>query len=116
MHRYIERVRRDERDVGETLSEPPHQIRIPVGTKRHVDPHVERLTPQLVLQVPAHTVQHLELISGRWDRVPRSEALGMCNDLSIVRRDAGIISPFEQPLHAADEIRIDVLLLRKGYV
>src|SRR4029079_11409010 len=54
----------DERHVRRALTEPPHEIRIPLLAERHVDADAIAFLHQRILQVPADAVEALEFETG----------------------------------------------------
>src|SRR5439155_540132 len=100
-------------DVRRALGEPPHEIGVPVAPKRDVDPHVVALAAQAQLEVAAHAVQHLELEALGRDAGPAGEGFRVRDDPGVMRGDSGIVPALEQPLHAADVVRVHVALVRK---
>src|SRR5262249_47682415 len=59
--RFAYHVSRDEGHVRRTFGEAPHEIRVPLRTEGHVDPHSIAIVHQLLLEVAPHAVQHLKL-------------------------------------------------------
>src|SRR5450759_5700368 len=110
----LEQVSGEKRDVRGALSETPHEIRIPPRSKWNVHPHAVAFTDQLVLEVAAHSVEHLELVALGRDVVGQGEPLRLIDDGFVVGGDAGVVPPQHQLVHAANVGRIDVLLVRTG--
>src|ERR1700694_476246 len=59
----LEDIPGEECDVCGTLRETAHQIWIPLGSERDINPHAVSLTNELVLQIAPHAIQHLEFES-----------------------------------------------------
>src|SRR5579875_2350680 len=58
-----QRVAHHEYQIGGAFGHTAHQVGIPLRAIRNVDAHVVALLPQLPLQNPANTVEHLEFES-----------------------------------------------------
>ena len=58
----LENILQDEPDIGRTLGQPPHEIRIPVLAIRHIHAHSVAFLYELLLQVAADAKKHLKLI------------------------------------------------------
>src|ERR1041385_4069970 len=54
-------VLQHEPDIRRSLSQPAHEVRIPVFPVRDIDSHVESVAGQLPLQITPDTVKHLKL-------------------------------------------------------
>src|SRR5687768_13896653 len=87
-HHLAEDVARDEGDVRRPLGQPAHEVRIPLRAERDVDTHPVAVAHEALLQVPAHAVQHLELVSVGPDRPLLGEPLRLDDEPLVVRREA----------------------------
>src|SRR5215217_3836012 len=58
----LREILQDKPDVRRAFGQPAHEVRIPVFSVRHIDPHVEAVACQLMLKVASHAIQHLKLI------------------------------------------------------
>src|SRR2546426_10627233 len=88
------------------IRRPPRSTLFPYTTLFRSD--VVALPLERELEVASDAVQHLELKPrGRHALVAR-ERLGMLEDPHVVRGDSGVVAPEQQPLHAAQVVRVHV--------
>src|SRR6185312_7928950 len=112
-HHLLDDVAGHERDIGGTLCEAAHEVRIPLCTERNIAPHPPALADDLLLQVAANPVQHLEFEAIGLDVVLACELLHLLDYDFVVRGDAGIGTVQDETLHARDVIRVHVALFGK---
>src|SRR5512138_559495 len=74
-------VARDEGDVRGPLGEAAHEVRIPLRAEGDVDAHPPPLAHDLLLEVAADAVEHLELEALGRDAALAREALRLGDDL-----------------------------------
>src|SRR5271165_6366601 len=74
----------DEEQVGGALGQSPHEVRIPLCAERDVHPKTVAFAYQLLLQVAAYAMQHLELIRRGRNVFSAGELLHLLDDLLIV--------------------------------
>src|SRR5581483_10419978 len=54
-------VSEDKEEVGGSLGQTAHEVRVPLGPERNVNAHLPALSHQALLQITPDAVQHLEL-------------------------------------------------------
>src|SRR6185295_5640875 len=79
-----------EPDIRRALSQPAHEVRIPVFPIRNIDSHVEPIAGELVLKVAADAVKHLKLELLLADPFARGKFDRRIDHLRIVRGNAVI--------------------------
>ena len=93
-----EEAAQDEQHVRRPLGQASHEVRVPLGAVRHVDPHPVALGHQPALEVAPHAVQHLELEAVRADAALARGGADALDHLRIVGRDARVGIGLEQAL------------------
>src|SRR3712207_1398409 len=86
-----EHAPREERDVRGVLGEAAHEVRVPLRAEGDVDAHAVALAHELLLEVAAHAVEHLELVAVRGDALLLREALRLVDEALVVRGEAGVV-------------------------
>src|SRR5579885_3303591 len=89
----------DEEYVGGTLCQTPHEVRIPLGSKGHIDSHAPSIAHQTLLQVAANAVQHLEFEGIAGDSFPGGKLFGLIDDVFIVCSQAMIGPALHENFH-----------------
>jgi hypothetical protein len=84
---------RPEEHVRRALGQAAHEVGIPLRAERNVDPQAISLAHQLLLEIAAHTVEHLELVGDARNILGAGELLQLRNDLLVVRSQ-----PWKTPL------------------
>ena len=96
-----EEVPGQEEHVGRSLSQPAHEVGIPLAAKGNVDAHLVAVAHQLALQIAAHSIQHLKLeMAGS---MPRAAAYAFdgCNHGLVVRGQRVIDGAVEEQVAEA---------------
>src|SRR4030095_13438480 len=57
----LKQILHHEPNICRPLGQPPHEVRIPVFSVRHIDSHVVAIARQLFLKIAPDAVQHLKL-------------------------------------------------------
>src|SRR5829696_5776815 len=86
----LREILQHEPHIRRTLSEPAHEVRIPVFSVRNIDSHVVTIPGELMLKIPADTVEHLKLELFLPDPFARGKFNRRIDHLRIVRGDAVI--------------------------
>src|SRR2546421_4873132 len=81
----------DKERVGGSLSQAASEIWIPLVAEWNIDPHVVAVLEQLILQIAADAIEHLEF-EPRFVDVPiLNEYEKLSDDLLVVGGDGGIV-------------------------
>src|ERR1700722_4796837 len=87
-----QQVAGDKEDIGGALAQSPHEIWVPFGAERNVNPNPPAFSHQTLLQVAADAVEHLKLERVRGYLFAPGESLGLAHNVLIVRSQA-VIDP-----------------------
>src|SRR6202165_5540646 len=102
-----------QQQAGGVSRQPPHQVRIPLGSVGHVDPNAIAFPQEPVLQIAADAVEHLELETVRGNLALTGKVLSRLDQPIVVGGNRGIDAMQQQLLHLGLEFRIDLGLLRE---
>src|SRR2546430_11291217 len=92
--------------VGGAFCQTSHEVGIPFGAKRDVDPHPPSLSYQGLLQIAADAVKHLEFKGIARNAVLCSEGLGLVDDFFVMGGQTVIDPALHQNFHQLDVVRI----------
>src|SRR6185369_9520719 len=81
----------DERDVGGSLGEPPHEVGVPLSSEWDIHPHVPTFAAEPLLEIAPDPIEHLELEARRVNGFPLGVVLRLGDDPLVVGGNAGIV-------------------------
>src|SRR5215471_7675757 len=92
----LQKILQHKPDVCRPLSQSPHEVRIPVFSVRHVDPHAPAVAGELFLQIAPDPVKHLKLKSVFSDPFALRKINRRVDHLRVMRGNAMIGATREQ--------------------
>src|SRR5882762_3811033 len=101
--------------VGGAFSQPPHEVREPVLSKRNVNAHAVAFAHQAALQVRANSVEHLEFELILGNAALGGEPDGRIDHGRVVRGHGVVNTTRQQQAHQLDVVRVYIFLPGKCY-
>src|ERR1017187_8146117 len=104
-----------EEEIARPPRKPPHEIWIPRLPVWHIQPEPVSFVNQPLLDIAANAVEHLKFEGVARDLARFHEALGLFDDLLVMRGYSRIYAFFKQKVHQFDEIAVHVRLALEGH-
>src|SRR5882672_7149608 len=102
-----EKITREKHNIGRTLSQPPHEIRIPRLAKRNVEPQTITFGNQTALQVAPDAVKHLKFKALPRDIAGAHKPFGLGDYFFVMSGNCRISAIHQQNSHQVQEVAVD---------
>src|SRR2546430_15103739 len=94
----LQKVLHQEQNIRGALRQTPHEVRIPLRAKRHIDSDSEAQLRQPSLQVAPDAIEHLELERSLRNTLLTHELQQLLDDRLVMRRDPAEVARGHHPL------------------